>query len=148
MSNDAAVTKDLIQTLEDGKDGFAKGADKLEKDGEATLASTFRELGSARGAMSDELQTIAASYGDQIEESGTVAAKAHRGWMAVKDAFAGSDPDGVLDAAEQGEDHAVSEFENALKSDISPEFKTVVQRQLGEVRSAHDQVKALRDSRS
>ncbi|WP_421119893.1 PA2169 family four-helix-bundle protein [Aquihabitans daechungensis] len=147
MSNDAAVTKDLIQTLEDGKDGFAKGAEKLEKDGETALAGTFRDLSASRATMSDELQKIAAAYGDQIEESGSVAAKAHRGWMTVKDALAGSDPDGVLDAAEQGEDHAVSEFEKALQSDISPEFKTVVQRQLTDVRSAHDQVKALRDAR-
>ncbi len=147
MSNDAAVTKDLIQTLEDGKDGFAKSAEKLDKDGESALATTFRELGASRAAMADELQKIAAAYGDQIEESGSLAAKAHRGWLAVKDAIAGSDPDGVLDAAEQGEDHAVSEFEKALQSDISPEFKTVVQRQLNEVRSAHDQVKALRDAR-
>src|SRR3954470_24697855 len=113
MSNDAAVTKDLIQTLEDGRDGFAAGADKLEADGETALAASFRQLGAGRGELADELQQIAASYGDQIEESGSVAAKAHRGWMAVKDAIAGSDPKGVLDAAEQGEDHAVSEFEKA-----------------------------------
>ena len=75
--------------------------------------------------MIDELQQIAATYGDQIDDSGSVAAKAHRGWMAVKDAIAGSDPSGVLDAAEQGEDHAVSEFDKALAEDISPEFKPV-----------------------
>lgn len=148
MSNDAAVTKELIETLQDGKDGFAAGADKLEKDGETSLAQTFRELGSKRGQMIEELQTIAASYGDQISDSGTVAAKVHRGWMAVKDAIAGSDPEGVLDGAEQGEDHAVSEFEKALAEDVSPEFKTVLQRMAAEVQAAHDQVKALRDSRS
>lgn len=147
MSNDAAVTKDLMQTLEDGRDGFAAGADKLEKDGEAALAATFRELGANRGRLSDELQQIAANYGDDIDESGTVAGKLHRGWMAVKDAISGSDPDGVLDAAEQGEDHAVSEYETALEQDISPEFTTVLQRQLAEIRAAHDQVKALRDAR-
>ena len=147
MSTDAAVTKDLLQTLEDGKDGFAKGAEKLDQDGEATLAGTFRELGASRARLADELQAIAASYGDQIDESGSLAAKAHRGWMAVKDAIAGSDPDGVLDAAEQGEDHAVSEYEKALGEDISPEFKAVVERQLTEVRAAHDQVKALREAR-
>lgn len=147
MSNDAAVTKDLIQTLEDGKDGFARGAEKLDQDGEGALAGTFRELGAARGQMADELQQIAAGYGDQIEEKGSVAAKAHRGWMAVKDAIAGSDPDGVLDAAEQGEDHAVSEYQKAIAADISPEFKIVVERQLAAVTAAHDQVKALRDSR-
>jgi uncharacterized protein (TIGR02284 family) len=148
MSNDAAVTKDLMKTLEDGRDGFAAGADKLEKDGESGLAQTFRELGAARGRLSDELQQIAATYGDQIDEDGTVAAKVHRGWMAFKDALSGSDPHGVLDAAEQGEDHAVSEYEKALTEDISPEFKTVLQRQLTEIRAAHDQVKALRDSHS
>lgn len=147
MSNDAAVTKDLMKTLEDGRDGFAAGAEKLEKDGEPALAETFRALGAKRGALSDELRTIAATYGDDIDESGTVAAKVHRGWMAVKDAIAGSDPDGVLEAAEQGEEHAVSEYEDALTADLSPEFKTVLQRQLAEIRAAHDQVKALSASR-
>lgn len=148
MSTDAAITKDLMKTLEDGRDGFASGAEKLANDGEAELAQTFRELGARRGQLSDELQQIAATYGDQIDESGTVAAKVHRGWMAFKDAIAGSDPDGVLEAAEQGEDHAVSEFEDALTADISPEFRVIVERQLTEVRAAHDRVKALRDSRA
>ena len=148
MSNDAAVTKELIETLQDGKDGFAAGADKLEKDGETSLAQTFRELGSTRGQMIEELQRIAAGYGDEISDSGSVAAKVHRGWLAVKDAISGSDPKGVLDAAEQGEDHAVSEFNKALAEDISPEFKTVLQRMAAEVHAAHDQVKALRASRN
>jgi len=148
MSNDAAVTKDLLQTLEDGKDGYAAGADKLDSDGESALATAFRELSASRAEMYDELQKIAAGYGDQIESSGSVAAKVHRGWMALKDTIAGSNPDGVLDVAEQGDDHAVSEYEKALTEDISPEFKLVLERQLAGVRSAHDRVKALRDSRS
>ena len=148
MSDDASVTKDLIQTLEDGKDGFAKGAEKLEKDGETALAGTFQQLGAEREQLRAELHDLAAAYGDQIEDSGSVTAKAHRGWMAVKDALSGSSPEGVLDAAEQGEDHAVSEYEKALEADISPELKVVVQRQLATVRSAHDQVKALRDAKS
>lgn len=148
MSNDAAVTKELIETLQDGSDGFASGAEKLEKDGEAGLAATFRELGTQRAALIAELQEIAASYGDQISDSGSVAAKVHRGWMAVKDAIAGSDPDGVLDAAAQGEDHAVSEFDEAVDADISPEFKAQVQRMAAQVRAARDQVKALQQARS
>jgi uncharacterized protein (TIGR02284 family) len=148
MSKDAAVTKELIETLQDGKDGFAAAADKLDKDGETSLAQSLRELGSKRGQMIEELQTIAAGYGDEISESGTVAAKVHRGWLAVKDAIAGSDPKGVLDAAEQGEDHAVSEFNKALAEDVSPEFKTVLERMAAEVHAAHDQIKAFRASRN
>jgi uncharacterized protein (TIGR02284 family) len=146
VSTDAAVTKDLIQTLEDGRDGFAKGAEKLQGDDAAQIAATFRELSARRGELSDELQELAKDYGDDIEESGSVAAAVHRGWMTLKDVVTGSDPKGVLDVAEQGEDHAVKEFEKALDADISAGLRTVVERQLAEVRSAHDRVKALRDA--
>ena len=146
MSTDASVTKDLIQTLEDGKDGFAKGADKLEGDDSTQIATIFRGLSAQRGRLSDELQELAKDYGDHIEASGTAAAALHRGWMSLKDVVAGSDPKGVLDAAEQGEDHAVKAYEKALDADISAGLRTVVERQLVHVRSAHDQVKGLRDA--
>lgn len=148
MSIDARITKDLIETLEDGKDGFAKGADKLEGDDSAQIARTFRELSAQRSKFSDELQELAKDYGDHIEESGTVAAAVHRGWMSIKDAVTGSDPKGVLDVAEQGEDHAVKEYEKALEADISAGLRTVVERQLVEVRAAHDQVRDLRNAHS
>lgn len=143
MSVDASVTKDLIQTLEDGKDGFAKGGDKLEADGAAELASTFRRFSAQRATFSSELRGLAP---DPIEESGSVAAAVHRGWMTLKDALAGSDPSGVLSAAEEGEDHAVKEFEKALESEISAGLRTVVERQLTDVRAAHDEVRSLREA--
>ena len=96
----------------------------------------------------DLLQTLAQQYGDDIEESGSLAGTLHRGWLSLKDALTGSKPDGVLDAAEQGEDHAVSEYEKALDEEISPELRAVIQRQLTEIRAAHDDVKALRDTLS
>ena len=60
MSKDAAVTKDLIQTLEDGKDGFAKGADKLQGD-EAT-GTTQQAASSAQSAMG----SAASAVGDVV----------------------------------------------------------------------------------
>ena len=145
MSTDEAVAKDLIETLEDGKDGFAKGAEKLADSDDPQLASTFRQFSEQRARFAEELRRMGQEYGDQIHESGSVAATLHRGWMSLKDALAGSDPDGVLDAAEQGEDHAVKEFEKALASDISQGLRTLVERQFREVKAAHDEVKSLRD---
>ena len=148
MSTDAKVTKDLIQTLEDGTNGFAKAAEKLSESDRADLATRFTAYSAERSQFADDLRSMAASYGDHIEEEGSVAAAAHRGWMAVKDALTGSSPSGVLDVAEQGEDHAVSEYRKALEEDISPELRTVVQRQLTAVQAAHDEVKVLRDQLS
>ena len=144
MSNDASVTKDLLQTLEDGRAGYEKGAEKLDSTDAPELAPTFRKYSEQRAAFTTELQSLAQQYGDQLDADGSLAGTLHRGWLSLKDALAGSKPDGVIDAAEQGEDHAVSEYEKALDADISPELRSVVQRQLTEIRAAHDDVKAMR----
>ena len=146
MSNDRKVTKDLIETLEDGRKGFNDAADKLADTNRADLAPKFRELAEQRAGFSAELETMAAAYGDDIDEDGSVLAAAHRGWMSLKDALAGSDPDGVLDAAEQGEDHAVAEYQKALDEDISENLRQTIQRQFTSIQSAHDEVKRLRDA--
>ena len=149
MSTDEAVTKELIETLEDGREGFAKGAEKLDATDSPELAATFRQLSEQRARFSNELRELAKDYGDNITESGSVAATLHRGWLSLKDALSGSSPSGVLDAAEQGEDHAVKEFKKALDDQgISQGLRTVVKRQSREVQAAHDQVRSLRDQKS
>ena len=45
--------------------------------------------------------------------------------MALKDALSSDDPQGVLDAAEQGEDHAVKEFQSALDADLAQDARAV-----------------------
>ncbi len=146
MSTDEAVSKDLIETLEDGREGFTKGAEKLRDSDTPQLADTFTRFAEQRAKFSAELRSMASAYGDDIQESGSVAATLHRGWLSLKDALAGSDPKGVLDAAEQGEDHAVKEFQKALDADISAGLREVVERQLVEVKAAHDDVRSLRDA--
>lgn len=145
MSSDVSVTKDLVETLEDGKEGFAKGAEKLESSDNTREAGVFRRLSEQRTAFSAELRKLAQVNGEDVEESGSLAGKLHRGWMSLKDALAGSDPDGVLEAAEQGEDHAVGEYDKALKAEISQPLRAVVERQASEVKRGHAEVKALRN---
>ena len=146
MSKDKSVTEDLIETLEDGREGFAKGADKLDDSKAPDLAMTFRRLSDQRDRFAKELQDLATAYGDGVDDSGTITASIHRGWMSLKDALSGSDPDGVLDVAEQGEDHAKKKYENALQEDISAGLRTVVQRQYADVQAAHDEVRSLREA--
>jgi len=143
MSTDAKVTKNLMQTVEDGRNGFADAADKLADTDRPDLAPRFRDFSEQRSAMYSELENLAAKYGDDLDEDGTVAAALHRGWMSLKDVLAGESADGVLDAAAQGEDHAVSEYRKALDEELSPELAEVVRRQLVEITAVHDQVKQL-----
>ena len=143
MSTDEAVTKDLLQTLEDGKDGYSKGADKLADLSETSLAMTFREFAEQRTRFADELQEMANAYGDDPDRSGSLAAAVHRGWMTLKEALSESDVKAILDVAHQGDDHAVSEYEKALQEDISAGLRNVVERQFSEIRAARDTLAGL-----
>ena len=59
--------------------------------------------------------------------------------------LAGSDADGVLEAAAQGEDHAVEEYESAMQADVSDGLRTVITRQFADVKAARDFVIGARD---
>lgn len=141
------VLNDLVGTLEDGRKGFTQGSERLRKDGNIELAGTFQELSQQRARFSQELQAEAKRHDISINSDGSALGSMHRGWMTLKDAIAGDDPDGVLEAAEQGEDHAVGEYRKALESDdLAGTLRTMVERQALEVKGAHDRVRALRDS--
>ena len=147
MSIDEKITKNLIQTLEDGREGFAKAAVRLTDTDRSDLCAKFNGYSAQREGFANELKSLAAQYGDEIDKSGTIAGTVHRGWMALKDAIAGDNPEGVLAAAEQGEDHAVAEYEKALgETEISDGLRVVVQRQFLAVRDAHDEVRDLRNA--
>lgn len=146
LSDDMGVIEDLIETLEDGREGFKQAAEKLEEDGHPEIASQMMEFSNQRARFSSELRQLASKAGTEIDESGSAAGALHRGWMSLKDALTGDDPHAILSAAETGEDHAVSEYEDAVDDDALPaEYRDVVRKQAAEVRRAHDTVRALRD---
>lgn len=103
------------------------------------------EYSAQRRRFSDELRSAAHSIGHEIEEDGSATGALHRGWIAVKDALTGDDAHAVLAAAETGEDHAVSEYEDALAKGLPAQIKDVVAKQAADVKAAHDAVKAMRD---
>ena len=143
MSADEQAAKDLVETLKDGQKGYAASAEKLADGERPEWANTMRRLEQQRVRFAQEIVGMGHDYGDDVDKSGSALAAVHRGWLSLKDALTGDKPSGVLDAAVQGEDHTVSEYEKALKEDLSEGFRTVVQRQRGEIVAARNEVKAL-----
>jgi len=148
MSVDARVSKDLLQTLHDGQEGFAQAAKRLADSDAPELATTFQRYSQQRTQFATELEQLAQHYGDDVDETSSVAGAVHRGWISVKDALSGSSPAAVLKAAQTGEDHAVGEYEKALGADISAGLRDVVDRQYRDVVAARDDVRTLAASHS
>ena len=143
MSNDENITKDLVQVAEDGKVGYAKAAEELAGSDHPEYAETFRKLSAQREQFSAELRKLAGAYGDDVHEGSSAAAAVHRGWMSVKDAITGSGPESVLKTAGGGEDHAIKEYEKALAEEPSIDLRTVVEKQLAEIRVARAELERL-----
>ena len=146
QTDTTAVLEDLIQTLEDGKKGFEQTADHLETQADRSVTEKMRQFAQQRASFSTELRSLASQHGFTINEEGSLTGTMHRGWMGLKDALTGDDASAVLGAAETGEDHAVSEYEQALEMELPTEVRSVIERQATEVRRAHDEVRNLRDS--
>lgn len=58
-------------------------------------------------------------------------------------AITGKDDAGVLAECERGEDVAKMSYEKALKNDLPPAIKAIVQRQYEGVLQNHDRVRSL-----
>lgn len=146
MSDDKNAAKELVETLKDGERGFARAAEKLRDSDRPEWAASLETLSKQRADFRAEIVSLGHEYSDDVDESGSVAAALHRGWISLRDALTGDDPKGVLGAALTGENHAVSEFEKALEQDLSPGFREVVSRQHAAVLAARDEVQALQDA--
>jgi uncharacterized protein (TIGR02284 family) len=143
VSADQSTTQDLVKIAEDGREGYDKGAKELADSDRPELSATFTRFSEQRATFSKELQSLAATYGDSVKETGSTAAALHRGWMAIRDAITGSGPESVLKTALHGEAHAVEAYERALKEDISANTRAVAQRHLAEIQSARAELQRL-----
>jgi uncharacterized protein (TIGR02284 family) len=144
MSHDEKAAKELVETLKDGERGFADSAAKLRDSEHPAWGETLERLSTQRAGFRAEIVELGHEYGDDVDESGSVAAAVHRGWISLKDALTGDDAGSVLDAVVTGEDHAVSEYDKALELELSSGFRDVVTRQRAAVVAARDEVRSLR----
>jgi uncharacterized protein (TIGR02284 family) len=143
MANEIVSTlNSLIETVKDGEEGFKTAASNVKDTG---VRATFEEFARQRHDFAAELQGEVRKLGGDPTESSSVASAAHRGWINLKGALGGGEK-AILNEAERGEDLAVNDYQKAMNSDLPPGVAQVIGRQFGQVKSAHDRVKGLRDS--
>lgn len=142
MDNDKVIStlNNLIETCKDGEQGFRTAAEGLR---DVQTKTIFQEYARQRAQMAFELQAEVRRLGGDPEKAGSVSGSMHRGWINIKSAVTGKDDSSIIAEAERGEDVAKSAYESALKETLPPQTQTIVRRQAGEVREAHDRVRAM-----
>ena len=145
MTNDDVIStlNGLIETCKDGQDGFKEAAEGVQN---SELKSAFYEYSQQRSQFAGELQNAVREIGGDPENSGSVTAALHRGWINIKSAVTGQDDTAILNEAERGEDSAKAAYKSALEEELPANVRAIVERQSSAVEAAHDKVKSLRDS--
>jgi uncharacterized protein (TIGR02284 family) len=138
-----SVLNGLIETCRDGQEGFKQAADGVNR---SDLKKLFFEFSQQRATFVGDLQSLVQTLGSDPENSGSIAGSLHRGWMDLKAAITGNGEGAVLNECERGEDSAVKEYKSALEQNLPAYILQTIQDQYTSIKSAHDRIKALRDS--
>ncbi len=147
MDNDNVIStlNNLIETCKDGENGFRTAADGVKNPELTTLFNTYSQQ---RAQFAAELQAEVRTLGGDPENTGSVAATLHRGWINIKSTVTGEDEGAVISECERGEDSAVKNYTNALNENLPANVQSIVQRQFTQVKEAHDRIRALEKATS
>jgi uncharacterized protein (TIGR02284 family) len=141
------VLNDLIEINNDRVAGFLKASKDLGE-GDADLKSIFTKFAGDSQDNVSELATAVSELGGVAETGTSTSGTIHRAWLDVKATFSGHDRKSVLEECERGEDAIKKAYKTALdpENELSLNVSSTLRAQQVGIESAHDQIKALRDS--
>jgi uncharacterized protein (TIGR02284 family) len=144
IRNDEVIStlNNLIETCRDGQHGFQSAASGVK---DPALKSLFEQYGLQRAKFVGELQYEVLRLGGDPENTGSVAAALHRGWIDIKSAVTGKNEHAILAECERGEDSAIKNYQEALKKPLPSDLAQIVERQYEMIREAHSRVRGLCD---
>ncbi len=137
-----SVIQDLVSTLMDGVRGYETAADKVD---DAATAATMMAHAKQRRDTVGELLRVASDEGlvpADLEVDSTVTGAMHRAWLALEGAVAGDDS--VISSAINGEEHALSETNDALTEHLPEDVAKAVRQIAAEIADSIDDLEDLR----
>jgi uncharacterized protein (TIGR02284 family) len=137
------VLNDLVKIHNDRIAGYERATIETENTDLKTLFTSF--IGDSHQfklALATEVQT----YARDIENTTSSSGDLHRTWINIKAFFTGHSPKSVLEECEFGEDATQKAYKSALEDEKVPAYiREILAEQQVKLKTAHDQVKALRD---
>lgn len=142
-SNEEVVASlnNLIETCRDGQEGFRTAAGGVKR---ADLREIFHDYSRERASFVGELQDEVRRLGGEPEQTGSLVASLHRGWMGLRAVLEGGDDAAVVSECERGEDVALSNYRAAMGTDMPASVRSIVERQFAAIKKAHDRVNNLK----
>lgn len=139
-----ARLNNLIEINNDRIEGYEKAAKETE---DSDLKSLFNNMANDSRKYRAELITEVVTQGGTPAEGTKTSGKIYRAWMDIKAALTGKDAHAIISSCEFGEDAALEEYDDILKStELSAKGRDIASRQRTSIQESHDHIKALRDT--
>ena len=131
----------LTTTLIDSINGYRDAAENADG---TRFQEIFRRNADDRSRVVEELRGEIRRLGGNAPDDGSFLGATHQRFLDLKAAITGRDDQAIINEVERGEDYLKEKFEAALKVDMDPEARTVVERAYQSVRQGHDQISSLK----
>jgi uncharacterized protein (TIGR02284 family) len=133
----------LVETCRDGQYGFEEAAKGV---GDPALRAELMQYSMQRREFATALQQALRTMGEEPQDSGSLSATLHRGWIKVKEAISSNDDHAILSECERGEDAAVEAYREVMGEQVPPGVDDLVETQYSAVRHVHDRIRSLREA--
>lgn len=144
MSSDPHVVSEtlnkLIEVCLDGELGYRTAAAHIQN---TKLHIVLSDNAIRRAEFAKELRAEVERLGANPSQAGSVAASLHRGWIALKSAASHGGPKGIIEACQTGEDSAFDAYVAAIKSDLPPATRSLVEAQWRTIDQARQQLRHI-----
>lgn len=150
MINNKDIVDDLNELVKINNDRIHGYEEAIKDNQDPQLNDLFRHMvlqsEQFRSQLAEHIVRIDGSAVADIDST-DISSQLHRAWIDLKSAVTGKDRESILGSVEFGESAAVTTYEEAIAKDHIPAYiKEDLQKQLSQLREAHDKVKALENA--
>jgi len=144
----ATALSSLVEACEDGEKGYRAAAAGVSDEGYRLVfghyADERRGFATALGEAARRSLPLAAG-GTALPEhhDGSALGALHRSWIDLKAALASGNPKAVLTECRRGEDAALNAYRDALRAELPPDVRELVQEQYEAIKRARAEIAAL-----
>jgi uncharacterized protein (TIGR02284 family) len=141
-SDDAATLAAILAACADGERGYRAAAKDVS---DAGCAQMFDHYAAERSRFGVALQE-AAHRRREPSAPGSVAGALHRGWMGARAKLTHGKAHALVAECARGEEAALHAYREALRANLSPGLRELVQEQYDAVKVAHAELTAVLDA--
>lgn len=134
-----AILNQLIVTNRDSAEGYETAAASVEN---PDYREFFQEYARQRSQFVTELSDLVREYNGDPEQGGNLAGTFQRAWMNIKAALTEGDH-AIMDECDHSDEAALALYAEILPKALPEAVKSIVRRQLVDVRISHERVHAI-----